>query len=82
MKTASAVLQDSSLFVTLTFQIEEQKKKKKKNGSNSLSENKQIRNHFLCQLFPKTSFLAAGLLVGEFNGFDSVHSSFQNKLPA
>lgn len=81
MKTASAVLQDLSLFVTLTFQIEEQKKKKK-NSSNSLSENKQIRNHFLCQLFPKTSFLAAGLLVGEFNGFDSVHSSFQNKLPA
>ena len=79
MKTASAVLQDSSLFVTLTFQIEEQKKNKKKNNSrNSLSENKQIRNHFLCQLFPKTSFLAAGLLVGEFNGFDSVHSSFQN----
>ena len=29
MKTASAVLQDLSLFVTLTFQIEEQKKKKK-----------------------------------------------------
>ena len=29
MKTASAVLQDSSLFVTLTFQIEEQKKKKR-----------------------------------------------------
>jgi len=79
MKTASAVLQHSSLFVTLTFQIEEQKKKKQEEQQQQFSQRKQTNhNHFLRQLFLKTIFLAAGLLVGEFNGFDSVHSSFQN----
>ena len=77
MKAAPVVLQNTSLFVTMTFQIEEQKEKKKNNNknnsNNSLSENKQITIISFSNCSIKQVFLAAGLLVGEFNGFVSVH---------
>lgn len=74
MKAAPVVLQNTSLFVTMTFQIEEKKNNNNKNNSNnSLSENKQITIISFSSCSIKQVFLAAGLLVGEFNGFVSVH---------
>ena len=76
MKAAPVVLQNTSLFVTMTFQIEEQKEKNnnnKNNSNNSLSENKQITIISFSSCSLKQVFLAAGLLVGQFNGFVSFH---------
>ena len=82
MKAASTVLQDSSLFVTMTFQIEEQKKKNKKKKRTTaaiLSEKTNKSQSFPLPVVSKNKFLGGGFARGrEFSGFDSVHSSFQN----
>lgn len=67
MKTAPVVLQNTSLFVTMTFQIEEQKEKKQQQQEQQqqFSKRKQTNhNHFLFQLFHKTSFFGGGFASG------------------
>ena len=65
MKAAPVVLQNTSLFVTMTFQIEEKKKQQQQEQQQQFSKRKQTNhNHFLFQLFHKTSFFGGGFASG------------------
>ena len=59
--------------------LRKQTKQQHQQQQQHFSKQKQTNNNqFVFQLFPKASFLAVGLLVGEFNGFNIPFTSFQN----
>ena len=86
MKVASTVLQDSSLFVTMTFQIEEQKKKNKKKRRTTaaiLSAKTNKSQSFPLPVVSKNKFLGGGFARGRIQRFRLRSLKFSKcKLPA